>query len=231
MSDPTKRIISHMNKDHQLSLIDYVVVYGNEKEKSFDHSSVNITDVTDKYLTLEYVAFDEISQKKILTIEWEIAQENENVTVNTLKDVKAKLIAMAKYAAKKQGYSHTQIKTVTYPTVTLFEYPIMLAYALASYDTDLFRSLFTRDPVVQKVSQYLPSSVLSIFSSSFATTRLSRIIFAIIVSIHFAELFLVMLPLLRKYRVPTKQSSQWIIMQLFEGFPAFLRFKALEPKD
>lgn len=53
MSD---RIRGHMNADHQLALKDYLVVYGNLSLSEFDESSVLITDVTEKSITIGYVS-------------------------------------------------------------------------------------------------------------------------------------------------------------------------------
>ncbi|KAM9887780.1 hypothetical protein OXX69_013236 [Metschnikowia pulcherrima] len=54
MTDPSARIITHMNKDHHLAVLDYVVVYGNENLKDIDTSSVRITNVTEEHLVLAY---------------------------------------------------------------------------------------------------------------------------------------------------------------------------------
>lgn len=203
---------------------------GKEKEGSFIKSSVEITNVSDKHLDLLYATLGAKSEKKKLTLQWADTEEKENVSVESLKDVKNKLVAMAKYAAARQGYSHVQINKVIYPSGTIFEYPLVISFILGLYDLELLKSIFTRDALVQKVSQFFPNFVWTVLNTAYSTLGL-QIILGIIAFLHIFELFFVLLPKLRKYRVPTSQRFIWSVMQLFEGFPVLLRLKTLEPKD
>ena len=45
MSSPSERIIGHMNKDHQLALSDYVVVYGDVNPANLIEESVQLVSV------------------------------------------------------------------------------------------------------------------------------------------------------------------------------------------
>ena len=68
MTDPSARIVTHMNKDHHLAVLDYVVVYGNENLKDIDTSSVRITNVTEEHLVLAYK--NKTGQDQTLSLDW-----------------------------------------------------------------------------------------------------------------------------------------------------------------
>lgn len=220
MSDPKKRISSHMNKDHQIALVDYVVVYGNVKLSSFVNDSAQITDVDEEKLTISYK--DNSGAEKEVVIVWNHAVENEGVRVTSLKDVKAKLIAMAKYAAKKQGFSHVQIKKVVPPSkpIELMMYVYAVITVITLYDNHLLRNWLSGSffaavanalPFLAAGFEYFENHIVKISLTAYA--------------IHLLEALIVTLPRTRKYRVPFYQRFVWVGMNFIEGFPAFLRLK------
>lgn len=224
MSDPKNRIISHMNKDHQIALVDYVVIYGNVKLSSFVADSVKIADVSEEKLVLSYK--DYTGEMKTQTIIWNNAIELEGVRVLSMKDIKAKLIAMAKYAAKKQGVSHVQIKKAIPPQrpIGYLMYVYALATAITLYDKHLLRHLLASTSFFSWVGTHLPflATAFRYFENKIGVLSLT------VYAIHLIEALAVTLPRTRKYRVPVPQNYIWLAMNFIEGFPAFLRLKADE---
>ncbi|KAF5208905.1 hypothetical protein EJF18_70192 [Clavispora lusitaniae] len=223
MSDPKQRIISHMNKDHQLALVDYVVIYGNVPLASFVPSSVQISDVNESQLDISYQKID--GEKKTLPIVWNHAVEREGVAVHSLSDVKGKLVAMAKYAADKQGYSHVQIKTVAYPRrpLEIGLYVFGAAILATLYDKHLLRRLAANDRLFSAVASYLPflGKVHTVFENHVKTIAVAMY------GIHIVEIFTWTLPLARKYRIPFPQRLGWAAMNFVEGFMVPRRLKSL----
>lgn len=222
MSDPKNRIISHMNKDHQIALVDYVVIYGNVKLSSFIADSAKITDVNEEQLVLSYK--DKSGAEKALTIVWNNAIETEGVRVASMKDIKAKLIAMAKYAAHKQGFSHVQIKKAILPVrptgYLMYVYAVVTIITL--YDNQLLRTWLADTSFFSGVGTHLPflGRVVKYFEEHIVNISLT------VYAIHTVEAIAVTLPRTRKYRVPYPQNILWLIMNFFEGFPSFLRLTA-----
>ncbi|ABN67555.2 predicted protein [Scheffersomyces stipitis CBS 6054] len=223
MSD---RIRGHMNADHQLALKDYLVVYGNLSLSEFDESSVLITDVTEKSITIGYVS-TKTSNPESFTINWDDASEKENVTVSGFGDIKNKLIAMANFAAEKQGYSSKQIKKALGPS-KFGEYVMYAAflYLLANvYDKNLVRSVFAKDALFSGyIAPYVPALVAKV---SGLIQDHAGLILSITESIHILEILLVTVPNIKKYRVPLVPSLQWIFMHFIEGFFVIKRWKTL----
>ena len=69
-----QRIIKHMNKDHQLAVIDYVVVYGNIKASDIIKPSVHMVDVNETKLVIVYDTTKSKSPQT-LSIDWESETE------------------------------------------------------------------------------------------------------------------------------------------------------------
>ncbi|CAK7894234.1 hypothetical protein CAAN1_02S06810 [[Candida] anglica] len=226
MSDPSARITSHMNKSHQLAVIDYLVVYGQVPLGAFDRESVILSEINTKWFTIEYK--DKSLKKKTIKINWSDAKEDEDIVVSEYANIKGKLVSMAKYAAAKQGYSHQQITKVLGPdskSILLYFFSAALVYS--SYDLAGFKSLFVNDRVFSIVSQYFPSFVWSILNF---TGKNSKYILGGLVSIHLIEIISFTIPQTRKYRVPLASRLSWIFMHIFEGFFVILRFKSLIEK-
>lgn len=221
--DPSTRIISHMNKDHQLAVIDYLVVYGNIKPSDLVQTSALISSVSEKSMIIDYES--KSSGKKSITFNWKDLQEDENVKVDSMKDLKSKLVAMAKYAAKKQGYSH--IRVTLYPDLdlnTLFMFSIGGLFMLAVIDLPLMKALFAKDPITSAITAYFPGPVWSVLN--FAGDNIKLITFTMYL-IHIFEVAFAIIPRIIKYRVPIPQAICWLVVNFIEGFIAILKFNKL----
>lgn len=219
MSAQQNRISGHMNRDHQLALVDYLVVYGNKPLSEFKSETVEIVQVDEKSVTLQFQTKNGINET--VDIAWNSAQEDESVTVKSLSDLKAKLVAMAKYAAKKQGYSHKQVSSVIYPNTVpqLSTYAFLAAVSVTLIDrTRIRRLLQTLGKIPGPGDKLL----------SFFETRIIGIA-ATLYAIHLLEALFITLPKTRKYRMPLKPTLEWCTMNFVEGFFMWPRLdKALE---
>ena len=218
-----QRIIKHMNKDHQLAIIDYVVVYGNVKASDIVKTSVHMVDVNETKLVIVY----DTTKSKVpqtLSIEWESATEPENKKVSSLKDVKGKLVSMAKYAAAKQGYSHQQILKVLYPRQAIVWYLIFGFLSLGMYDMHSLKESFEVDPIASKLITILPTAALK--GLKFTEKHIAFIFYSLY-AVHLGEILLIMIPMTIKYRLPTSKKIIWCFMSFFEGVFSYNRFKSL----
>ncbi|KAK6455990.1 uncharacterized protein RJT20DRAFT_41040 [Scheffersomyces xylosifermentans] len=220
----SQQIVDYMNNEHQLALIDYIVVYGKVELRTIVQDSVKLLEIDEKTLTINYTSSND-SYLYTSVINWVDALENEQVTVEHLADAKAKLLAMAEYSAAKQGFSHKQIKTVSYPSglVSYSLYALFVVLALNWYDPTILRTIFGNE-FFQRVFSYLPAAVAI---SYLFIERWSFRIFVGLAIPHSAEVFIFTIPGTRKYRVSWSQSIQWNIMNFFVGFFLVLRFNRL----
>ncbi|SGZ53436.1 CIC11C00000005629 [Sungouiella intermedia] len=225
MSDPRIRIISHMNKDHQLALLDYVVVYGGENVSHVDAESVIITDVSEEHLALSYNK--ENGNNKDLKLIWEEVPENEKVKVDQMGDIKAKLVAMAKYAAEKQGYSHKRVDKVSLPKkLDLYLMYLAFAVSLATlYDKTLVRRLVQNDKLLLTIAAKCPELLAKGYS--YFENHITPI-FSTIYGIHVVEILTVTWPRVNKLRMSLKNKLVWATMNFVEGFLVFSRLNKLE---
>lgn len=214
MEPATKeRIIRHMNTDHQLALVDYAVVYGKQRLTSLRPETVVISDIDTNSVKLRFEQAN--GTIKVLDIVWKDAIERESVTVEEASDIKPKLIAMAKYAAKKQGFSHKQIKKALPPKSALSYFMYTFAALLT---TTLIKPNF--------VSGFLFGGKVGnsrLLSKWLFVERNIVKIFATTYGIHLAEIIFVMIPKIRYYRMPMETALTWSFYNFIEGFLAFLR--------
>lgn len=226
MSEAKARIISHMNKDHQLALLDYVTVYGKADPKSIDKDSVKMTEVDEKLVSITYSTIS--GDKKYFKILWSDAEEGKDVVVNSLLDIRAKTVAMAEYAAELQGYSYKQLNKVVLPG-NVFEWT-MYVYAaftlITLYDQTLIRRIVSNEAVLKKALSYVPAvfgSVYDLFEENIRNIALG------LYAVHLTEIYFLSWPKLVKYRVPTPKRVGWLAMHVIEGFMVPLRLtRALE---
>lgn len=218
MSDIQKRIITHMNKDHQLALVDYVVVYGGRPVLLFRPESVHITTVSETEMVLSFVAADNTDES--LTIVWSDAKEDENFEVAKLGDLKDKLVAMAKYAARQRGLSHVQITTYTPPStaISYAMYGTAIALGLA-----MVRRTWLRDLVVACGGE-IPALVNPALSF---LERHAKSLTIGMYGIHVLESVFVVRPKVKKYRIPSQTAWAWYGMNFIEGFLVFSRIEKL----
>ncbi|RCK58761.1 hypothetical protein Cantr_07689 [Candida viswanathii] len=223
MSNPgTERIIGHMNNDHQLALVDYVVVYGDTRPDNLLDETVQIVSVDEKQLVIEYELVKP-PIAKTLSLYWYDAKEDENVEVKTLGDVKAKLIAMAKYCAKEQGYAIKKLEKIHWPGP--LDYPMYVLWAVLlanAYDPAILRKLVDRVSVLKKAVGYLPPVAFTAYQH--VESNALKYVVGLFVT-HLAEVLLVTKGYLRKYRVPDNHRWVWYLMHLIEGFPFIFRLK------
>lgn len=223
LQEVTQRIIKHMNKDHQLALLDYVVVYGNVKANEIVKPSVHLVEVSETKLVIVYDS-TKLKSPQTLSVDWKSATEPENKEVTSLKDVKGKLVSMAKYAAAKQGYSHQQITKVLYPRQAIVWYLIFGFLALAMYDVQNLKESFEADPIASKIIPLLPSVAFKVLK--FIEKNIAYIFYSLY-TIHLGEILFIMLPMTIKYRLPTSKRFIWFFMTFFEGVFCYRRFKTL----
>lgn len=223
LQEVSQRIIQHMNNDHQLALIDYVVVYGNVRASDIVKSSVHLVEINETKIVIIYDSTKSKSPQT-LSIDWESAIDLENKKVTSLKDVKGKLVSMAKYAAAKQGYSHQQISEVVYPRQAIFWYILFGFLSLGMYDIQNLKESFAADPVFSRILPLLPATafkVLQVIEKNLAY------IFYSLYTIHLGEILFIMLPMTIKYRLPPSKKLLWCFMSFFEGMFSYARFKTL----
>ncbi|EDK44960.1 hypothetical protein PVL30_002631 [Lodderomyces elongisporus] len=230
MSDPSARIISHMNRDHQLSLNDYVVVYGTVDSKYLVEDSVHITKVDLEQIVIEYDLINP-SKTKTLALYWSDAEEYEKIEVKSWSDIKGKLIAMAKYCANKQGFEMHKLTKAEWPDLSLSGlfgwsmYPQWMVLILNSYNPEILRNLFANDALFNRLVKYLPSGAIRFYKYA-GETHASKVLLTIVV-LHLIEIFKETGPILKKNRAPGIVRAKWYFMNLIEGFPVLIRLKNL----
>ena len=231
MSDPSARIISHMNNDHQLSLNDYVVIYGRTDFKTLIEDSVQITEIDPEHIVLEF-KLQNLAKVQNLALYWSDAQEYENITVKSWSDLKGKLIAMAKYCADKRGLAVKKLTKVEAPSIlgpaafeSLRMYPQWALMLLNAYDPNIISRAFANDFLLNKVSCFLPTSVFAFYHYVFEK-HVSKLIAAYIIG-HLIEIVFFTRPILKKHRAPTNVRVKWYLLNMVEGFPVLLRLKNL----
>ena len=218
----SERIIGHMNNDHQLALSDYVVVYGETKPENLVEESVQIVSVDEKQIVIEYdIVKPPIT--KTLSLYWYDAREDENIEVKSFGDIKGKLIAMAKYCAKEQGYAIKKLDKIALPGIA--DYPMYIIWLVLfanAYDPTILRKFFSNIGVLKKLAEYLPA--VAFVPYQHLEINALKYIVGLFVT-HLAEVLLVTRGYLRKYRVRENQRWIWYFMHLIEGFPFIFRLK------
>lgn len=215
--DPStkERIINHMNKDHQLALADYLVVYAKKAVSTFRPSSVQISDINTEIIKLR---FEESNGTiKTIELEWNKVDEPENVVVESASDIKPKLVSMAKHAARKQGYSHLKVKKAVFEFsgMSYFMYGFAAVFTATLVKPDLIRGILTTVGLGEN----------PLLSKWLFVERNIKAIYCTIYGIHLMEALLVMRPMTRRYRMSTETALKWAGMNYIEGFLAILRLK------
>lgn len=221
----SQRIITHMNKDHQLALVDYLVVYGKTPLSSFKPATAELVAVDTTSMTIRYMTKDDVSKEK--TIEWEHAQEEENLKVAEQLDIKAKIIAMAKYAAAAQGYSHKRVNKVLLPKkpVALSMYVVAVLLAVGCYDKTLIRRTVYNDAFLSKLALYAPKALALVWAY---TEEHAKRISIIMYAIHVVEIVSKTNPATKRVRMDPLKRVAWAFMNFIEGFLSFERLAELE---
>lgn len=209
-----------MNQDHHMALVDYVVVYGKIPRGHFQENSVKIVQVDDTRLTLLYDTAD--TKANNLGLIWNETVENENLHVTAISDVKGKLIAMAKYAAEKQGLAHKRLTKVLPPKKPsqLVFYVLAALLFSSSVDPTWLRSAISKNSWLSALTSAAPAALKSL--AVWTETKI-RIITAATYAIHLVEIFVVSWPKLTKYRTSFFKKLVWAAMHFIEGFAIFER--------
>lgn len=216
-SETKTRIIGHMNRDHQLALVDYVVVYGRQPIRTFKPDTVQISDISTESMKLRFELLN--GTIKAIDITWSKADEPQSVAVESASDIKPKLVSMAKYAAKKRGYSHTQITKVACPKTGLSYF----MYGCAA----LLTVTLLKPNLVSGTLKSVRLNRLPFFSKWLFIERNIQAIWYTIYGIHVAEVALVLLPKIRYHRMPTQTALTWAGMNFIEGFLPLLRLRKM----
>lgn len=206
-----------MNKDHQLALVDYAVVYGRQPLSTFRPSTVEISDISTESIKLRFEQTN--GTIKAIEIEWIKAEEPENFSVESTSDIKPKLVSMAKYAANRQGFSHEQVTKVLPPKSGLPYFMYVVAAVLAA--------TMIKPNLVSNLLRSIGLDNGALFSRWLFVERNIKTIFYTTYGIHLAELLFVMYPKIKYYRMPLKTALTWAGMNFIEGFSALLRLNTI----
>ncbi|KAA8916077.1 hypothetical protein TRICI_001728 [Trichomonascus ciferrii] len=194
-----------MNKDHTISLYDYLAHYGGVTLDPFDsRTSVKMTGIDLESITLAFRRREgQGEETKVIPIK---------PPMDTMSAARNVLVDMAREAANAQQVSPYQIKDYTPPSFTLME--------TVTISVTLFTMFVALYPSVALFFPYIGPLVYS------------RPLFPLCTCLatHSAESLFVLLPLLRKYRVPPPSRIKWVLNHLLEGYPTIQRFTSIAAK-
>ncbi|VVT54167.1 uncharacterized protein SAPINGB_P003940 [Magnusiomyces paraingens] len=216
------RILTHMNKDHALSLFDYLSYF---MHREFDpdnaSSSVEMTDITNNYITLRYTYPDSPNAQ--------YAQFPINPPMESLREARTALVDMAKTAAGTRGYATHRISSYVPPwsgATPVHDMALLFVVAILILPP-------LRTPVFSALASLLgiPADGGAFWGPIVSFCSNWPWIPAIVTyTAHFAEGLFVIRPKVTKYRVPKEERAWWYVSIFFEGFPAILRFNRLISK-
>ena len=207
------RIIAYMNRDRQLALVDYTVVYGKQPITAFRPSTVEISDISEEYIKLRFEQAN--GTIKAITIDWDKAEEADSVSVELASDIKPKLIAMTVYAAKKRGFSDKKIRKTIPPNtgISYFMYASAAVLTATLINPKLVSSLLAGTSLEKSrffsIWLFIEKNIVKIFTATYG--------------IHLAEVIFMMIPKIKYYRMPLKTGLAWAFFNYIEGFLAHIR--------
>ncbi|ODV96859.1 hypothetical protein PACTADRAFT_1445 [Pachysolen tannophilus NRRL Y-2460] len=196
MADAQSRILSHMNKSHRIAIEDYLCVYGDVKIDD-KIANVRMKSIDLDNFTICFNHFD---------VELEIIKPIPfDPPLKDMSESRERLIEMAKFAAKKRGFSHFQINEIVYPNSILsFLIAFLTCYfILGVCDPSIFYYGYLQ--ILKPYRFYLFLTLI----------------------IHAFEAKFLLWPKLSYYRVPLDYKIEWVIFALLEGFLAIKRFNKL----
>ncbi|KAK9476117.1 hypothetical protein V1514DRAFT_337909 [Lipomyces japonicus] len=206
-----QRIITHMNKDHQVSLRDYLVYYKN----IVPTRNVELKDIQLDFITIGY---EIIHNKGIDVLEAKIELQPPMKSLGQARDL---LVGMALQASEGLGYATTSPVTKYIPPRPI-SYPIVVAMLAGIYYVFLDSSVIN-DPA-SSLRQYKVQNIEFI-------PLVIKILVWLATIYHLVEAFIIYI-WTGMYRVPALTRLAWFISAFLEGFPAMIRFKSLmEEKD
>lgn len=195
-----------MNKDHRLSLFDYLEYYGRVPLDGLDPKNrVEMLDIELDHLTLQYSSHSEQRVSRRIDL---------HPPLKSLAGAREKLVEMAHTAATSLGVSPTQVKHYKCPQT-------FGAWVSSSVGLVLFLAGLTHEFGLAK--RFYPT-----FDHTFQRFRLVLVWFLVLA--HIGECVFIMRPLMKKYRVPYDVRPKWYLSCVIEGFPSWVRFKSLVKK-
>ncbi|KAK7206659.1 hypothetical protein BZA70DRAFT_294062 [Myxozyma melibiosi] len=205
------RIITHMNKDHELSLRDYLTFY----KGIVPSRNVQLKDITLDKLTISY---ELIHNRGIDELEAVIDLTPPMKSMAEARDV---LVGMALQASEGLGYATvTPVDAFLPPTAR--SVPIILSILAGIY------YVFVNSAALDN-----PNSVLrqyKLYDYEFVPTLIKAGVYLALIY-HVGEA-LVLFIWTGAYRVPSLKRMAWVVSGFFEGWPALARFRSLmEEKD
>ncbi|MBQ5153902.1 DUF2470 domain-containing protein [Macrococcus caseolyticus] len=195
--DTAEAIISHMNKDHRVSLYDYLANYANIK-LSLDNPlhSVELVDVKLDKLTLNY---SDSGTLKSVVIPIQPPLKN-------LAESRFRFVSMAHKSADAIGKSPYRI--------TKFVPPESALKAIIFFFTCVFVSVVS----AAKLTTYLEERVTAISPQLYALLQKA---FYPVMAIHLTEYFLIVVRLLRFHRAPLRLYIIYLIATIAAGFSSW----------
>ncbi|KAF5095239.1 hypothetical protein D0Z03_001884 [Geotrichum reessii] len=204
--DATKnRILSHMTRDHRLCLIDYLAYY-----KNIDIPLDSAVAATVEMSSIELDHFT-VSYTPVGASKPEVARFDFTPPLDSLADARGALVERAKESAHKRGFETSR--------VTIFQIPDKpLEIAILVLELLQF-------PAIAKlvVTAGLPSLALADYVPQLGPYGL----LGALAVVHSVEALFLMLPKLKRYRVPAPQKYFWLVSNVFGGFTALVRFNKL----
>lgn len=204
-----QRIISHMNKDHQDSLVRYL--------EHFCH----ISSYNARNARLQDIAFSAITISSSNNSHHVI---NINPPLESWSDARARTVAMDAEAVEGLNRSKITVKKYTRPKGLSIVVPIAVACTLAAFS---LRSNF-------QPGSYLYDYLLESFPvfARFCYT-IQPLLLPLVVGIHSAEAAHMASSRLEKHSVPmcTLLWWKWILNCFLEGFGSFVRFDGMVKKE
>lgn len=229
ISGTKARILTHMNKDHQLALYDYLNYYLNRNEFNPEDpkTSVEIVDIDASSILLKYT-YPGSPNKQLAKL-----PINPPMRDDSLKDARQALVGMARNAAESRGYAVFQIlewrPLGAGPTAPrdCFVFALALSLVVPHLRSFIYSTLATSvlgwaNPAHDAVEWSPVMGPIIGFVQNWPWAPL-----ILMYTVHIAEAFTVMAAKVRKYRVPKPQKYCWILSTIVEGFPALLRFNRL----
>ncbi|ODQ63771.1 hypothetical protein NADFUDRAFT_53425 [Nadsonia fulvescens var. elongata DSM 6958] len=231
MDHATKsRIMSHMNADHPLSIVDYLVHYGQVAPAAIGNQSpgaenpprivdFNYTDMTIEY----YSSTDNVLSSGSMTKEVIIPLDP---PIDSPAGARSSLVNMAQVAANARGFAPHQlnefrgpVSVIDYGTLGIIGYlfGVVAVPGLFLQPFELLGSkgllnggtLLERTPLTSEVEKWAGP------------------VLALTIVVHVFEIMLVIAPILKRYRAPLAVKVKWIVSTFFEGINSVLRLKAI----
>lgn len=195
-----EHILEHMNKDHKVSLYDYLSYYGKIDLDALDsRTNVAMTSIDVDGFTLEYVDSKGNRGSKVIPIK---------PAMSSLRDARSVLVDMAKTSAGARGHSAHQIKNYIPPSLAKIDEVFGMGVVFYAIVLAVKPEVALKTPLIGKYFIKRP--------------QLPLLIIAIV---HVFESFFLFQKLVNKYRIPQPARAKWIIDNLLFGVVPMKRLK------